>query len=85
LVHPSGGRSQSYDIAARTSRSAVARKSRDATPARPAVANPYPAEEGECPAFGYLRGFDARALAIEFRFRNGNSEWLSYSLLASWR
>lgn len=42
-------------------------------------------DEGSCPAFGFLRGLDARALAIEFRFRSGNSEWLSYSLLASWR
>jgi len=46
------------------------------------------AEEGEeesCPAFGYLRGIRERALAIEFRFRDGNREGLSYSLLASWR
>jgi hypothetical protein len=42
-------------------------------------------EEGQCPAFGYLRGLDARALAVEFRFRNGNSDWLSYNLLAAWR
>src|SRR5271168_286462 len=42
-------------------------------------------EEGECPAFGYLRGLNARALAVEFRFRDGNSEWHSYSLLSSWR
>jgi hypothetical protein len=42
-------------------------------------------EEESCPAFGFLRGLTARALAVEFRFRDGNSEWLSYSLLASWR
>jgi hypothetical protein len=43
------------------------------------------AEEESCPAFGYLRGLRERALAVEFRFRTGNSEWYSYSLLASWR
>lgn len=43
-------------------------------------------EESEsCPAFGYVRGLDKRALAVEFRFRDGNSDWLSYSLLGSWR
>jgi hypothetical protein len=42
-------------------------------------------EEASCPAFGFLRGLSARALALEFRFRDGNREWFSYSLLASWR
>ncbi len=41
--------------------------------------------EASCPAFGYLRGLDQRALAVEFRFRDGNKEWFSYGLLASWR
>jgi len=45
---------------------------------------PEPAEECGA-AFGYLRGLDARALAVEFRLRTGDSEWFSYSLLASWR
>jgi hypothetical protein len=42
-------------------------------------------EEESCPAFGYLRGIKDRALAVEFRLRDGNSEWYSYSLLASWQ
>jgi hypothetical protein len=47
-----------------------------------AVAND---EEASCPAFGFLRGLDARALAVEFRLLSGNSEWFAYSCLASWR
>ncbi len=43
------------------------------------------AEEEACPAFGYLRGIRDRALAVEFRFRTGNSEWFPYSLLGPWR
>jgi hypothetical protein len=43
------------------------------------------AEEGSCPAFGYLRGLRERALAIEFRFRDGNSEWHDYGCLISWK
>jgi hypothetical protein len=42
-------------------------------------------DEVSCPAYGFLRGLDQRALAVEFRFRNGNSDWFPYSLLASWR
>ncbi len=42
-------------------------------------------EEDNCPAFGFLRGLDARALAVEFRLLTGNSEWFSYSCLVSWR
>jgi len=42
-------------------------------------------EEGYCTAFGYLRGIRDRALAVEFRLKNGNREWFSYSLLASWQ
>ena len=42
-------------------------------------------EEDSCLAFGYLRGSKEHALAVEFRFRDGNSEWYSYSLLASWQ
>jgi hypothetical protein len=57
---------------------AAARPARDATKGQDS-------EEGTCPAFGYLRGLAARALAIEFRFRTGDSEWFSYNLLASWR
>jgi len=42
-------------------------------------------EKKHCLAFGFLRGLRERALAIEFRFKNGNSDGYSYSLLASWR
>jgi len=43
------------------------------------------AEEEVCPAFGYLRGVRDRALAVELRFRNGDSEWFPYSWLGPWR
>ncbi len=39
------------------------------------------ADEDECPAFGYLRGIRDRALTIEFRLSNGNSEAFPYSWL----
>jgi hypothetical protein len=42
-------------------------------------------EEASCPAFGYLRGSRERALAVEFRFRDGNNEGFAYSHFASWR
>ncbi|OWK47335.1 hypothetical protein [Fimbriiglobus ruber] len=42
-------------------------------------------EEETCPAFGFLRGSTARALAVEFRFLNGNSDIFPYSHLAGWR
>lgn len=42
-------------------------------------------EEESCLAFGYLRGLHERALAIEFRLRNGNRDYFSYNHLASWR
>jgi hypothetical protein len=51
----------------------------------PREGTPESKEEGSCPAFGYLRGLSAQALAIEFRFRTGDSEGHSYNLLASWR
>ncbi len=44
-----------------------------------------PSEEGSCPAFGFLRGLNARALAVEFRSRTGNSCWFAYSCLVWWR
>ena len=52
------------------------------------AADPAPAEDAEadaCPAFGYLRGTRDRALALELRFRDGDSEWLPYSHLTGWR
>jgi hypothetical protein len=39
------------------------------------------ADEEECPAFGYLRGLRDRALALEFRFANGDSAAYPYSWL----
>ena len=40
---------------------------------------------GVLPGLSFLRGLDARALAVEFRWLSGNSEWFSYSCLVSWR
>ena len=42
-------------------------------------------EEEFCPAYGYLRGNRDRALAVEFRYRDGNREWFPYSCLGPWR
>ncbi|HEY7330672.1 MAG TPA: hypothetical protein VH592_23735 [Gemmataceae bacterium] len=42
-------------------------------------------EEDSCPAFGFLRGLDVRALMVEFRLASGNSEWFAYSCLVSCR
>lgn len=43
-------------------------------------------EEESCgTAFGYLRGVRDRALALQLRYRTGDSEWFSYGLLAAWR
>ncbi len=38
-------------------------------------------EEDECPAFGFLRGIRDRALSLELRFANGNSQAFPYSWL----
>jgi hypothetical protein len=43
------------------------------------------AEEESCAAFGYLRGLHEKALSVEFRFRDGNSEWFPYSWLGPWK
>lgn len=40
--------------------------------------------EESCPAFGFLRGIKDHALAVELRFRNGNSEWFPYAWLGPW-
>lgn len=40
--------------------------------------------EGECAAFGYLRGIRDQSAALEFRFRDGNSVWFPYSWLGTW-
>ena len=36
-------------------------------------------------AFGYLRGIRDKADALEVRFKNGNSTWLPYNWLGSWK
>jgi hypothetical protein len=41
--------------------------------------------EAACRAFGYLRGIRDQSAAVEFRFRNGNSEWFPYSWLGTWK
>ena len=51
-----------------------------APPAAP-DAEPPEADEGSCPAFGFLRGLRDRALAVEFRFRVGNTLALPYTWL----
>jgi hypothetical protein len=43
------------------------------------------AEEDSCAAFGFLRGVRDRALAIEFRYLDGNSDWFANNCLTSWR
>jgi hypothetical protein len=43
------------------------------------------AEEDHCRAFGYMRGLQEKALAIEFRLRTGDREWFPYSWLGPWR
>jgi hypothetical protein len=43
------------------------------------------AAEASCGAFGYLRGLRDSSAAVEFRFRDGNSVWFSYSLLGTWQ
>lgn len=42
-------------------------------------------EEVSCKAFGYLRGVEERAQALELRFRMGDSMWFPYSWLGTWQ
>jgi hypothetical protein len=42
-------------------------------------------ESASCLAYSYLRGLHDRALAVEFRLRTGNREFLPYALLGPWR
>jgi hypothetical protein len=51
---------------------------------RPAGGKDIDAEEETCPAFGYLRGIRDRALAVEFRFLDGNCTFFPYSWLGTW-
>jgi hypothetical protein len=62
------------------------------TPRQPSFlgdhAEPEPlpeSDEDSCAAFGFLRGHHERAVMVEFRLRNGNSEWFAYSCLVSFR
>lgn len=51
---------------------------------RPLRAAERPQEDGDeaaCPAFGFLRGLRDRALAVEFRRADGNTEAYPYSWL----
>jgi hypothetical protein len=41
--------------------------------------------EGDCRAFGFLRGIRDRADAIEFRKIDGNSIWFPYGWLGTWK
>ena len=41
-------------------------------------------DENACAAYGYLRGLDARAIAVRLRFRNGTSLCLPYTWLGPW-
>jgi hypothetical protein len=47
-------------------------------------AEPPDGGEASCPAFGYLRGIQDQATAVEFRFRSGNSVWFQYNCLGTW-
>jgi hypothetical protein len=38
-------------------------------------------DEDGCLAFGYLRGIRDRALTVQLRYRDGNSDWFPYSWL----
>ncbi len=42
-------------------------------------------DEESCAAFGFLRGIRDQALAVEFRFQDGNHEWFPYSWLGPWK
>lgn len=59
-----------------------AREGNGGATAEQRAAAPEPVqEEEECAAFGYLRGVRDRALFVEFRFNDGNSESFPYSWL----
>lgn len=59
------------------------RSRRPATLVPPAPPNTTEAEadEDSCAAFGYLRGIRDRALSLDFRYANGNSQSFPYSWL----
>ena len=49
------------------------------------LTSPQETDEESCAAFGYLRGIREKADALEVRFKNGNSTWLPYNWLGSWK
>ena len=42
-------------------------------------------EEASCKAFGYLRGIEDKAEALELRFQSGDSMWFPYGWLGTWQ
>src|SRR5262249_43931939 len=42
-------------------------------------------KEASCKAFGYLRGIEDKAEALELRFRGGDSMWFPYGWLRTWQ
>ncbi len=50
----------------------------------PVKGNEQEGEEAHCGAFGYLRGLDARAIAVRFCFRSGTSVCMPYAWLGPW-
>jgi hypothetical protein len=43
------------------------------------------AKEASCKAFGYLRGIEDKAEALELRFLAGDSMWFPYNWLGTWQ
>jgi hypothetical protein len=42
-------------------------------------------KEASCKAFGYLRGIEDKAQALELRFQSGDSMWFPYGWLGTWQ
>ena len=42
-------------------------------------------KEASCKAFGYLRGIEDKAQALELRFQGGDSMWFPYGWLGTWQ
>ena len=42
-------------------------------------------KEASCKAFGYLRGIEDKADALELRFLDGDSMWFPYGWLGTWQ
>jgi hypothetical protein len=72
---------KTIDLMSLRGKGAPLRPSPDVTPANAAAE--VQADEGECRAFGYLRGIRDRALSLEFRFANGRSLSFPYTWLGT--